>query len=49
MNSNDAKYCETHNAWVSPWYYEDELGREVCATCYSEYWTAQDDELWSLD
>lgn len=49
MTASITQWCETHQAQVSPWKYEEELGKEVCALCYQEYWDAENAELWGQD
>jgi hypothetical protein len=48
MNSNDqiTRWCPEHLTEASPWRYEEELERELCPLCYTEYWEQQDKELW---
>lgn len=44
-NEDETRWCDTHGH-ISPWKYEEELGGEVCALCYKEYWDNENAELW---
>ena len=43
------KWCDEHQVEAAPWRYEPDLQRELCPLCYTEYWEAEDADLWGED
>lgn len=45
----EARWCEIHKSWGSPWRYEDQIQQEICPKCYKDYWDKENEELWGED